>query len=133
MFTEENATSLAEYRNMFMVSIDLQRSRRRRSTPENKMAEGYEISLSNDGTNFGNPSNIIIYNDSCYSCNATLVTCFELVSISWILPQVLASYLDFVFVWVFFHYIRISDFLFCFSCYWWYDTRKNAHNTYKIH
>ncbi|XP_052075063.1 von Willebrand factor D and EGF domain-containing protein-like [Mytilus californianus] len=67
----------AQYRNMFMVTVDLDVSRKTRSASGPKMAEGYEITLSNDGTNFGNKVTILIYDDGCFSCNRSM-TCVSL-------------------------------------------------------
>ncbi|CAG2249638.1 unnamed protein product [Mytilus edulis] len=67
----------AQYRNMFMVTVDLGVSRKTRSASGPKMAEGYEITLSNDGTNFGEEVSILIYDDGCVSCNSSM-TCVSL-------------------------------------------------------
>jgi hypothetical protein len=40
----------AKYRNMFMVSVELPSSRRKRDTSGTALAYGYEISLSNELT-----------------------------------------------------------------------------------
>lgn len=63
-----------------MISVDLQSSRRKRSVSTEVVAEGYELSLSNDGNQFGDSVNIIIYDDECYSCNASSIICIVLVS-----------------------------------------------------
>ncbi|CAC5411147.1 unnamed protein product [Mytilus coruscus] len=63
-----------EYRNMFMVTVDLDVSRKTRSASGLTMAEGYEITLSNDGTNFGEEVTILIYDEGCFSCNKSM-TC----------------------------------------------------------
>ncbi|XP_076099859.1 uncharacterized protein LOC143069213 [Mytilus galloprovincialis] len=65
----------AEYRNSFMVSVALHGNRRKRSTLDPVMAEGYELSLSNDGIVFGDAVNLIIYDDDCYDCNASSISC----------------------------------------------------------
>ncbi|XP_052075060.1 von Willebrand factor D and EGF domain-containing protein-like isoform X2 [Mytilus californianus] len=67
----------AEYRNMFMVTVELNVARKTRASSGNKMAEGYEITLSNDGTNFGDEVTILIYDDGCFSCNLSM-TCVSL-------------------------------------------------------
>ncbi|CAC5411158.1 unnamed protein product [Mytilus coruscus] len=61
----------AQYRNMFMVTVDLGVSRKTRSASEPSIAEGYEITLSNDGTNFGEEVTILIYDEGCFSCNTS--------------------------------------------------------------
>ncbi|XP_052075062.1 von Willebrand factor D and EGF domain-containing protein-like [Mytilus californianus] len=67
----------AQYRNMFMVTVDLGVSRKTRSASGPTMAEGYEITLSNDGTNFGEEVTILIYDEGCFSCNSSM-TCVSL-------------------------------------------------------
>ena len=69
----------AKYRNMFMVSVELPSSRRKENTSDTALAYGYEINLSNDRLSFGESVNIIIYDESCYTCNSTSVTCTVLV------------------------------------------------------
>ena len=64
---------------MFTVSVEPPSSRRKRDTSDTVLAYGYEISLSNDRQSFGKSVNIIIYDESCYTCNSTLVTCTILV------------------------------------------------------
>ena len=62
----------AEYRNMFMVTVSLHESRRRRSaTEQSSEPVGYDISLSYDGQNYGEHVSIIVYDDECYSCNSS--------------------------------------------------------------
>ncbi|XP_063420083.1 von Willebrand factor D and EGF domain-containing protein-like [Mytilus trossulus] len=80
IYTSSADVLKAEYRNAFMVSVDLQSSRRKRSLPEVPAAEGYELSLSNDGIHFGESVNIIIYDEECSSCNATSISCVVLES-----------------------------------------------------
>lgn len=67
----------ANFSNMFMVSVDLMSSKGKRATTETIVAEGYEISLSYDGTNFGESVSIIIHDENCYSCHSTTIVCFE--------------------------------------------------------
>lgn len=69
---------------MFMVTVDLDVSWKTRSASGNTMAEGYEITLSNDETNFGDEVTIIIYDDGCFSCNRSM-TCVSLVTIKFLL------------------------------------------------
>ena len=66
--------SVYQYENM--VSCDIPTSRKRRST--DKSVDGYDVSLSYDGTNYGDSVSFIIYD--CFTCNATTVTCVRLVS-----------------------------------------------------
>ncbi|VDI79905.1 Hypothetical predicted protein [Mytilus galloprovincialis] len=63
----------AQYRNMFMVTVDLDVSRKTRSVAGPEMAEGYEITLSNDGNNFGEEVSILIYDERCVSCNSSMI------------------------------------------------------------
>ncbi|CAG2252810.1 unnamed protein product [Mytilus edulis] len=74
----------AEYKSFSAVSCPLPTSseRRRKRSISDKTADGYDISLSNDGTNFGDEATILIYDDECYSCNVTSVTCTLLSSCS---------------------------------------------------
>ncbi|XP_076093421.1 uncharacterized protein LOC143064464 [Mytilus galloprovincialis] len=67
----------ANFSNMFMVSVDLMSSKGKIATTETIVAEGYEISLSYDGTNFGESVSIIIHDENCYSCHSTTIACFE--------------------------------------------------------
>ncbi|CAG2254197.1 unnamed protein product [Mytilus edulis] len=68
----------ADYRNGFMVTCELQSSRRKRSIAETIIADGYEISVSNDGIHFGDSVRIIIYDELCHECNSTTITCIVL-------------------------------------------------------
>ncbi|CAG2226665.1 unnamed protein product [Mytilus edulis] len=77
-YTSDAEIVKAEYRNAFMISVDLQSSRRKRSVSTEVVAEGYELSLSNDGNQFGDSVNMIIYDDECYSCNASSIICIVL-------------------------------------------------------
>jgi hypothetical protein len=81
VFTSDVEILEAKYRNMFMVSIELPSSRRKRATSDTVLGYGYEISLSNDRLSFGESVNIIIYDESCYTCNSTSVACTVLVSL----------------------------------------------------
>lgn len=78
-YLSESDVIQANFRNMFMVSVDLMPSHRKRTTSITIMAEGYEISLSYDSKKFGQSVNIILYNESSYSCNSKSIACFELV------------------------------------------------------
>jgi len=68
----------AVYQYEYMVSCDIPASRKRRSTDNS--VDGYDLSLSYDGTNYGDSVSFIIYDDDCLTCNATTVTCVRLVS-----------------------------------------------------
>lgn len=63
-----------------MVTVELSVARKTRAASGLHMAEGYEITLSNDGVNFGNEVTILIYDDGCFSCNISM-TCVSLVTI----------------------------------------------------
>ncbi|XP_052101114.1 von Willebrand factor D and EGF domain-containing protein-like isoform X2 [Mytilus californianus] len=65
----------ADYRTAFMVSVALSGTRKKRSTLNTGMAEGYELRLSNDGIEFSDPVIIIIYDEECYDCNASSISC----------------------------------------------------------
>lgn len=79
LYTSGEDIVLATYRNSFMITMDIPASRRRRSTDNAVLSNGYDISLSYDGQNFGEEIRIIIYDDFQYSCNATTQTCITLV------------------------------------------------------
>jgi hypothetical protein len=68
----------AVYQYEYMVSCDIPASRKRRSTDNS--VDGYDLSLSYDGTNYGDSVSFVIYDEDCFSCNATTVTCVRLVS-----------------------------------------------------
>ena len=63
-----------------MVSVSLATSRRKRSKIEIRSPEGFDLSFSSDGVNFGNTTSIIIYDEECYSCTKDPVVCVVLVS-----------------------------------------------------
>ncbi|XP_052066099.1 uncharacterized protein LOC127705790 [Mytilus californianus] len=72
--TEAIVSAVYSYENL--ISCDFPNSRKRRST--DNRPEGYDISLSFDQTNYGDTVSIIIYDDDCFNCNSTSVTCTEL-------------------------------------------------------
>ncbi|XP_063420087.1 uncharacterized protein LOC134705260 [Mytilus trossulus] len=73
-------TIQADYRNRYMVSVDLQSARRKRSVSGDVLAEGFELSFSNDEKEFGGIVNVVIYNEQCFTCNATSKECYPVVS-----------------------------------------------------
>lgn len=64
-----------------MVSVDLQSLRRKRSASDTAMAEGFELSFSNDGLEFGNVVNVVIYDEQRLTCNAMSKECYQVVQI----------------------------------------------------
>ena len=76
-YTSKEYNGKAEYRNPYMVSVTLPASRKRRSTSESVLPEGFEISLSNDDTHYGESVNLVIFDDQCFDCNSTLITCID--------------------------------------------------------
>lgn len=64
-----------------MVSVDLQSARRKRSVSGDVMAEGFELRFSNDEQNFGDIVNVVIYDEQCFTCNATSLKCDPVVDI----------------------------------------------------
>ena len=58
-----------QYENM--ASCDIPAFRKRRST--DKSVDGYDLSMSYDGTNYGDSVSFIIYYEDCFACNATTV------------------------------------------------------------
>ncbi|XP_052063299.1 von Willebrand factor D and EGF domain-containing protein-like [Mytilus californianus] len=79
VYTPSEELVLAEYRNPFMLTLDLPTSRKKRSADNKVLSEGYDISFSYDGQNFGKETSIIIYDDLKYSCNTTAKTCISLI------------------------------------------------------
>lgn len=75
--------------NSYMVSCDLPHARQKRSTTSGIIfAEGYEISVSNDGSNFGEDVTILVYDEECFSCETVNVTCTALVSFFYLVISV---------------------------------------------
>ncbi|OWF39666.1 uncharacterized protein LOC110464752 [Mizuhopecten yessoensis] len=57
--------------------------RKKRSVQsETIFAEGFLLSVSNDGVSFSNETTFITYDSTCYECNSTSVSCTELSSCS---------------------------------------------------
>lgn len=66
----------AQYRAPNLITVDLDSSsRNRKRSVSSEYGLGFDISLSYDNTNFGEDLTFIIYDDSCYSCNSTTVSC----------------------------------------------------------
>ena len=61
----------AVYQYENMASCDIPTSRKRRST--DKSVDGYDLSMSYDGTNYGDSVSFIIYDEDCIACKATTV------------------------------------------------------------
>ncbi|CAC5415835.1 unnamed protein product [Mytilus coruscus] len=60
-----------------MISCEFpESSRKRRST--NEGAEGYNIHLSYDQINYGDSVTVIIFDEECFACNVSTLTCVEL-------------------------------------------------------
>ena len=81
-YAENYTVERAVYRNQFMVSVDITPpsvNRRKRSINGGSMAEGYEMSLSNDGNTFGESVNILIYDEECSDCNSSSMVCVSVV------------------------------------------------------
>lgn len=81
-FTDGAEYQKVLYRNPTMITVSLSKSRRKRSTTEISGPEGYELSFSYDGINYGNKSTIIIYDEDCYSCTQDPVICVIVVGSS---------------------------------------------------
>ncbi|XP_071174260.1 von Willebrand factor D and EGF domain-containing protein-like [Mytilus edulis] len=79
LYTQRDELVLAKYRNPFMLTLNLPASRKKRSVDNAVLSEGYDISFSYDGQNFGEETSIIIYDDLKYSCNITTKTCISLI------------------------------------------------------
>ncbi|CAG2228914.1 unnamed protein product [Mytilus edulis] len=79
IYRSDYQTYEGQYRNSYLVSCELPTARRKkRSTSESVIADGYEISLSTDGNNFGDNVKIMIYDLECFSCHIENNTCVEL-------------------------------------------------------
>ncbi|XP_052063239.1 uncharacterized protein LOC127702954 isoform X1 [Mytilus californianus] len=75
-YTGSPTISKADIKHSYMVSCEFANARRKRSTSNTTVfADGYEISLSNDGSNYGEVVTLIVYDEECYSCNTVNVTC----------------------------------------------------------
>ncbi|XP_063440468.1 uncharacterized protein LOC134721412 [Mytilus trossulus] len=79
LYTPSDELVLAEYRNPFMLTLNLPASRKKISVNNAVLSEGYDISFSYDGQNFGEETSILIYDDFKYSCNTTTKTCISLI------------------------------------------------------
>ncbi|VDI82368.1 Hypothetical predicted protein, partial [Mytilus galloprovincialis] len=78
-YTSSQHMYAAEYKNTYLVACDLPSSgRQKRSISTTVIADGFEINLSNDGTNFGEGVKIIIYDEDCYSCDIANLSCVSL-------------------------------------------------------
>ncbi|CAG2226669.1 unnamed protein product [Mytilus edulis] len=77
-YTSDYETIKADYRNLFMISVNLESPRRKRSTDDAVMADGFELSLSNDGKQFGNSVNIFIFDEQCFKCDTKSKKCYLL-------------------------------------------------------
>lgn len=69
-----------KFRSSFFMNCELPGTRRRRSVDENKVVQGYDVSVSNNGQIFTQPLTVIIFNSLCFKCNLTELLCDELVS-----------------------------------------------------
>ena len=70
----------AIYHYEYMVSCQFPNSRKKRST--STTADGYDISLSYDQSNYGDSSTVLIFDENCMTCNASTLSCVQLVSMS---------------------------------------------------
>jgi len=68
------------YVNDISCSCTLPSNRRRREADSDRViADGYYMSVSNDGTTFSDEITLINCDSACYECNVTAVTCLQLV------------------------------------------------------
>ncbi|CAG2238562.1 unnamed protein product [Mytilus edulis] len=75
-YTGPPTISKAVIKHSYMVSCEFANARRKRSTSDATVfADGYEISVSNDGSNYGEVVTLIVFDEECYSCNTVNVTC----------------------------------------------------------
>ncbi|XP_069130670.1 von Willebrand factor D and EGF domain-containing protein-like [Argopecten irradians] len=76
-------TFSARYLNDFNCVCSIPDSHRRRRAADDSeeiFAEGYLVSVSNDGNNFSNETNIIAFDSGCYDCDAISMNCTKLES-----------------------------------------------------
>ncbi|XP_071126546.1 von Willebrand factor D and EGF domain-containing protein-like [Mytilus edulis] len=67
-----------KFRSSFFMNCELPETRRKRSTDDQKNVEGYDVSVSNNGSVFTEPLTIIVFDSSCFKCNLTELQCDEL-------------------------------------------------------
>ncbi|XP_071143816.1 von Willebrand factor D and EGF domain-containing protein-like isoform X1 [Mytilus edulis] len=72
---EEAFTNRGIYRSLFLMFCEIPDSRSRRSADLSTIANGYFISISNDGLNFTEELAVVSFDARCYSCNITGVCC----------------------------------------------------------
>ncbi|XP_033742348.1 von Willebrand factor D and EGF domain-containing protein-like [Pecten maximus] len=75
----------ARYLNDFNCACIIPDSvrRRRAANSDQIFAEGYLLSISNDGINFSNETTIVIYDSTCYDCDPTNLNCTQYESCDW--------------------------------------------------
>lgn len=75
-YTGNDDTIKADYRNDYLVSVSLvPLGRKKRSSSEKPMAEGYDLQFSNNGAEYGDPVSMLIFDQQCYDCDFTSNTC----------------------------------------------------------
>ncbi|CAC5414798.1 unnamed protein product [Mytilus coruscus] len=72
---EEAFTHRGIYKSLFLMFCEIPESRRRRSADVSTIANGYFISISNDGLNFTEELAVVSFDARCYSCNVTDFWC----------------------------------------------------------
>ncbi|VDI18310.1 Hypothetical predicted protein [Mytilus galloprovincialis] len=73
--SEETFTHRGIYRSIFLMFCEIPESRRRRSADVSTIANGYFISISNDGLNYTEELAVVSFDTRCYSCNVTDFWC----------------------------------------------------------
>lgn len=73
--SEETFIHRGIYRSIFLMFCEIPESRRRRSPDVSTIANGYLISISNDGLNFTEELAVVSFDARCYSCNVTDFWC----------------------------------------------------------
>ncbi|CAG2192527.1 unnamed protein product [Mytilus edulis] len=73
--SEEAFTHRGIYKSLFLMFCEIPESRRRRSADLSTIANGYFISISNDGLNFTEELAVISFDTRCYNCNVTDFWC----------------------------------------------------------
>ncbi|XP_056020810.1 von Willebrand factor D and EGF domain-containing protein-like [Ostrea edulis] len=65
----------AQFRAPNLITVVIPSSTRKKRSTTEQYGTGYDISLSYDGSNFGDQLSLIVYDDACYNCNATTIGC----------------------------------------------------------
>ncbi|XP_056022076.1 uncharacterized protein LOC125649695 [Ostrea edulis] len=65
----------AQWRAPNLITVVIPSSTRKKRSTTEQYGTGYDISLSYDGSNFGDELSLVVYDDTCFNCNATTISC----------------------------------------------------------